>query len=67
LYWQKLSLGASVLDVIKAFEKASKVKIPVEFTERRSGDIPTSFSKCEKAESELGWKARKTLDQMCKF
>ncbi len=60
-------LGASVYDVILAFEKASGVKIPVEIADRRLGDIPATYAKGTLAEEELGWKAEKTLDQMCKF
>ncbi len=63
----KQYLGASVYDVIRAFEKASGVKIPVEVSGRRIGDIPATYAKGTLAEEELGWKAEKTLDQMCKL
>ena len=56
--------GASVLDIIKAFEKVTGLKIPVEFTGRREGDVPASYANSQLAEKELGWKATKTLDEM---
>jgi len=59
-------LGSSVYDVINKKKKASNLKIPTEIQGRRAGDIPTTFSKSDLAETELGWKAEKTLDQMCK-
>ena len=65
--YYKQCLGASVYDVIRAFEKASGVKIPVEVAGRRVGDIPATYAKGTLAEEELGWKAEKTLDQMCKL
>jgi UDP-glucose 4-epimerase len=57
--------GYSVLDVVRAFERASDVKIPYRIVERRPGDIATSFADPSKAERELGWKARIGLDEMC--
>ena len=56
--------GASVLDVIKSFEKVSGIKIPVEYTSRRQGDVPAYYANSELAEKELGWKASKSLDEM---
>ncbi|MBN2830381.1 MAG: UDP-glucose 4-epimerase GalE [Candidatus Cloacimonetes bacterium] len=58
--------GYSVLEVVKAYEKASGIKIPYIFTERRKGDIPISYADPTKAEHLLGWKAEKTIDDMCK-
>ena len=49
--------GYSVLDVVKAFEKASGVEIPYKIGPRREGDIATCYSDPGKAYSELGWKA----------
>jgi UDP-glucose 4-epimerase len=57
--------GYSVLEVVRAFERASGVKIPYRVVERRPGDIATSFADPSKAERELGWKARIGLDEMC--
>ncbi len=57
--------GVSVLELIDAFEKSSGKDIPYKIVSRRDGDIPECYSNAEKAERELGWKAIKTLDQMC--
>jgi UDP-glucose 4-epimerase len=58
--------GYSVLELIRAFEKANNVKVPFEIRPRRPGDIPVSFADPSKAEKELGWKAEKTLEEMCR-
>lgn len=58
--------GYSVLDIVKAFEKANNIKIPYEIKPRRSGDIDTSYSDPAKAAEKLGWRAEKTLYDMCK-
>lgn len=57
--------GYSVLELVTAFEKASGVKIPYKIEDRRPGDIATCYSDPTKAEKELGWKAEKTVDDMC--
>ena len=57
--------GYSVLDMVKAFEKATGKKVPYKITERRAGDIATCYADPKKAFEELGWKAEKTLEDMC--
>ena len=57
--------GYSVLDVVRAFEKASGVKIPYRIAPRRAGDIAECYSSPVKAERELGWKAKYNLYDMC--
>lgn len=57
--------GYSVLDVVKAFEKASGVKINYKIVDRRPGDIATCYSDPAAAEKELDWKATKNLEEMC--
>ncbi|MBN2616676.1 MAG: UDP-glucose 4-epimerase GalE [Spirochaetales bacterium] len=57
--------GYSVLDVVKAFEKASGVKIPYAIQSRRPGDIATCYAEPGYAYKELGWKAEKNMDDMC--
>ncbi len=59
-------IGYSVLDMINAFQKANNIKVPYKITERRSGDIATCFANPKKAEEELGFKATKTLEDMCR-
>lgn len=58
--------GYSVLNVIHAFEEANGVKIPVRFRPRRPGDIPVCFADPLKAEKEIGFRAGKTLEDMCR-
>lgn len=57
--------GYSVLDVVRAFEKATGIKIPYSIKGRRPGDIATCFCSPDKALEELGWKAEYGLEQMC--
>lgn len=57
--------GYSVLDVVKAFEKASGVEIPYAIGPRRDGDIATCYSDPSKAFKELGWKAERDIEEMC--
>lgn len=56
--------GYSVLDVIKAFEKASGLTIPYKFQERRSGDVATSYADPSKAYKEIGFKAKYGIEEM---
>lgn len=58
-------VGYSVLDVVKAFEKASGKKIPYVIGPRRDGDIATCYSDPSKAFKELGWKAERGIEEMC--
>jgi UDP-glucose 4-epimerase len=57
--------GYSVMEVIKAFEKACQLKIPYQIMDRRPGDAPISYADPTKANRELNWHAQKTLDDMC--
>lgn len=58
-------IGYSVLDVVKAYEKASGKRIPYEICPRRPGDIATCYADPARAEALLGWKAEYDLDRMC--
>jgi UDP-glucose 4-epimerase len=58
--------GASVLEVVEAFETANGVRIPTEFSPRREGDIAICFASTEKAKKELDWEATRSLEDMCK-
>jgi UDP-glucose 4-epimerase len=58
--------GSSVMDVIKAFEKANGVEIPCQLTERRPGDAAVCYADPSKAEKELNWKATRDLETMCR-
>lgn len=58
--------GYSVLDMVKAFEKANGIAIPYKIAPRRAGDIAQCYSDPKKAKEELGFVATKTLEDMCK-
>ncbi|WP_404347991.1 UDP-glucose 4-epimerase GalE [Sutcliffiella horikoshii] len=57
--------GYSVLEMVKAFEKASERDVPYKIVARRPGDIGECFADPTKAKEELGWQAEKGLDEMC--
>ena len=57
--------GYSVLDVVKAFEKASGVAVPYKIAPRRAGDIAVCYSDPSKAKKMYGWQAERGLDEMC--
>ncbi|MEG1509371.1 MAG: GDP-mannose 4,6-dehydratase, partial [Clostridia bacterium] len=58
-------IGYSVLDMVKAFEKASGQKVPYEIAPRRAGDIAMCYADATKAYAEIGFKTKFTLAQMC--
>ena len=57
--------GYSVLDLVKAFEQATGVKVPYVIKPRRSGDVAECWSDPSKAAKELGWKAQYGIVDMC--
>ena len=57
--------GYSVLDVVKAFERASGRSIPCDFAPRRPGDVATSYADATLARELLGWQATRDIDTMC--
>lgn len=59
-------VGYSVLDMVHAFEEATGIRIPYRIVARRPGDIATCYADCTKAAKVLGWKAEKTLVDMCR-
>lgn len=59
-------IGYSVLDIVKAFEKANDIKIPYVIKPRRDGDIAECYADPTKARDVLGWQAEETLENMCK-
>ena len=58
--------GYSVLDMVKAFEKATGKEVKYKIAPRRPGDIAKCYADPAKAKIELGWVAEKNLDDMCK-
>ncbi|MBR1277484.1 UDP-glucose 4-epimerase GalE [Bradyrhizobium sp. AUGA SZCCT0283] len=57
--------GASVLEVIRTFEAVSGRSIPYVFGERRPGDVAICYADPMLAEATFGWKATRSLTQMC--
>jgi len=57
--------GYSVLDMVKAFEKASGKKVPYKIVERRPGDIATCYAEPSYAKEVLGWEAKRGIKEMC--
>ena len=57
--------GYSVLDMVKAFEKASGKEVPYCIAPRRAGDIAKCFADPSYAKEVLGWEAKKGVEQMC--
>lgn len=59
-------VGYSVLDMVKAFEKASGKPVPYKIAPRRPGDIASCYASPEKAAKELNWRAKRNLEDMCR-
>ncbi|PUB26170.1 UDP-glucose 4-epimerase [Promicromonospora sp. AC04] len=57
--------GTSVLELLKAFERAVGRELPYEIGPRRAGDLPAFWADPTRANTELGWRATKTIDDMC--
>ena len=57
--------GISVLDLVRAFERASGRKVPYEIAARRDGDVAAYYADPSRAQALLGWKAKRDLDLMC--
>jgi UDP-glucose 4-epimerase len=57
--------GYSVLDMVKAFERASGKSVPYQIVDRRLGDIATCYADPAYAVEALDWKAKHGLDEMC--
>lgn len=68
--WIAINLGCgrgySVLEVINAFEQASGHRVPYKIVERREGDVAACWCDPKRAETLLGWKATRSLDEMCR-
>jgi UDP-glucose 4-epimerase len=57
--------GYSVLDVVRAFERASGRAVPYKIVDRRPGDVAQCYADPSLARRLLGWEARRRLDEMC--
>lgn len=58
--------GYSVLELINTFSKINNVSVPYIFVPRRMGDVAECYADSTKAYKELGWKAEKDINDMCK-
>ena len=59
-------VGYSVLDMVNSFVSVNHVAVPYQIVDRRPGDIATCYADPAKSAEKLGWKAEKTLDDMCR-
>ena len=57
--------GTSVLELINAFTEVNKVAVPYKIVDPRDGDIANCYANAQKAYDILGWKAEKTVEEMC--
>ncbi|MBP9714478.1 MAG: UDP-glucose 4-epimerase GalE [Sterolibacterium sp.] len=58
--------GYSVLDMVRAFERASGRKVPYRLVARRPGDVAQCYADPGRAQEQLGWVARRDIDDMCR-
>jgi UDP-glucose 4-epimerase len=58
--------GTSVLQLVKTFEQVTGIKIPYEIVGRRPGDVAESYADVSKAWQELGWSAKRGIEEMCR-
>jgi UDP-glucose 4-epimerase len=67
--WHAINLGTgqgySVLDMLRAFERACGHPLPHEFKGRRPGDIASCYANPAKAAAVLGWRATRGIEEMC--
>jgi len=57
--------GYSVIEVVKAFERASGLPVPYRIVARRPGDIAACYADVTRSREMLGWKTRRNLEHMC--
>ena len=58
--------GYTVLEVVRAFERVTGIRIPLEVAERRAGDVAACCADASLALKTLGWRAQRNLEQMCR-
>ena len=68
IYYYNLGTGnpVSVKEMVDTFIKVNNVNVPYKFGERRAGDLDEFYADPTKAENELGWKAKRTIEDMCR-
>ena len=58
-------VGTTVLQLVRAFEQASNMPVPLEYAPRRVGDVVEAWATTHQAEEQLGWKAKRTIADIC--
>ncbi len=58
-------IGTSVFDLVKKFSQVNKCKVPIEFCDRRLGDVSILVANNEKASKYLNWVPKRDIEQMC--
>lgn len=58
--------GFSVLDLVETFKRVNNIDVPYTIAPRRAGDIPECYANADKAFKELGWRAEKNVEDMCR-
>ena len=68
VYIHNLGTGTpiSVLEMVNAFKKVNNIDVPFKIGQRRAGDLDEFYADPTKAEKDLGWKAQRTVEDMCK-
>jgi UDP-glucose 4-epimerase len=59
-------LGCSVMELLTTFRRVSGQAIPAKVVARRPGDLPSYYSSCALAESKLGWRADRSIEDICR-
>ena len=68
VYYYNLGTGnpVSVKEIVETFIRVNNVDVPHKFGPRRAGDLDEFYADPSKAEKELGWKATRTIEDMCR-
>ena len=68
VYYYNLGTGkpVSVLELVTTFGKVNNIEVPFKYGQRRAGDLDEFYADSTKAERELGWKAKRTIEDMCR-
>ena len=68
VYYYNLGTGkpVSVLELVTTFGKVNNIEVPFKYGQRRAGDLDEFYADSTKAERELGWKAERTIEDMCR-
>ena len=68
--WHAFNLGTgqghSVFEMLRTYEQVSGHHVPYRLMPRRPGDVASCYANADKAAAELGWRARRSLDDMCR-